>query len=183
MNNLITANNNDLDLTASVPAPKTMLLTNFTSQMQHKKKCTICRHPQVEEINNKIKYISLKHSDLAKYGITEEQLFRHIDYMDLFPEIQHSQRIMLLKNTLRNNEDDAPYSFRLGLGDQYNKIAGVYKDNDNSDKALISNLVVNLLNDTGKQAIAGGVDNQDVAPLSESRVIHTTYPDKDNDNQ
>jgi len=113
-------------LTGNIRPPK-KYIHNLSPAMQHKRKCSICKHAKVEEINAKIKTLRFKTSDYALYGIAPERVDSHILYLNLYPDIAEAQVLMNFKTAVRCNDSDATVTNIIAFTDQINKQAGVYQ--------------------------------------------------------
>ena len=103
-------------------------LTRHTTQEQHAKSCRVCRHPQVEEINDKILHLDIDDTFFEQYSLDFSILWKHIKACNLLPSIQETQKIQQLRTIIKINTKGSRTSDALALLDQINKQAGTYQE-------------------------------------------------------
>ena len=103
-------------------------LTRHTTEEQHKKSCRVCKHSQIDEINEKIINLDLDEAFFEQYSLDFSILWKHIKACNLLPSIQETQKIQQLRTIIKVNTKGSKTSDALALLDQLSKQAGVYQE-------------------------------------------------------
>jgi len=122
----------DKHLSSNIPTTKEKIsLQPSRSLVNHKNNCRICKHDDKDIIDIKIKTNSWRSSDYELYGITEETVLLHRQAFKLWFESGVNADIAMFRASVKCNDDDKA-STALSFADMANKIAGVYKDTQQS---------------------------------------------------
>ena len=103
-------------------------LTRHTTKEQHAKSCRVCKHSQIDEINEKIINLDLDEAFFEQYSLDFGILWKHIKACNLLPSIQETQKIQQLRTIIKVNTKGSKTSDALELLNQLSKQAGTYQE-------------------------------------------------------
>ena len=133
------------DLDAQSGGYLTQNIVKGAGLAKHQGQCAICKHPALEEINDKIVNLTLTEAEIKAYGFKMSTVINHRNALKLWMPWKDSASMLLFRQAVIQNAEDTPAYLKMQLLEMYVKIAGLYKAVDNTSNIERTAQLLNMI--------------------------------------